>query len=649
MNLNDMLSAHTDEALTSLASKGLVRRASRDLQNGLAEITERTEHSATVLSQGHVVIIDAAGPSAARCDCPASSICRHIVLAVMLLRDTQPTSVQPENQPCVTDEVCSWSEKDLMKFSGAGWSAAVVLAQNSPNANCQEQGPNCTVKLSDEFDAVVFISGQGLKGAVYKGPKTRARIVICACAIALRSQNGLMLDDTALKVTEPAIELSATFLDALEQALLQAVLVLSGNGSEIIQDLLFDFAISARAQASPRLSSQLRSLVKQARLAKSRDINFEPEQYLREVAQTLALVIALKFNPNDSALTGVLKRDYQIVDRFELWLLGVCRWTTGIGARGLTAYGFAPGDKKWYSTTDARSAGMDPGFDPSTIYQNPLWGAGSLQKLIGQALDLVQPRVSSDDQIAKLQHQNAELLPSAPNLKSLNAAGALCSDWVTLKEELASRQGVGLRRSAAPLPALLQVSGFGELVFDDFEQVYEWPLLDINGEVVRLRLPGNDAELAQSLKNRQKKIRAVLIEARYGIDSLVFEPISIMFDEKTHLNISNLHFDLREGTKKTTVLLNHLRKKLPQFNSKAMPKIDPINRFTAAALEAAVDLSIHPRVDTGLDLLIRNIEDCGLLLLARSLRSMAAAPTAQNILKTAYIASEIQASASVSN
>ncbi len=80
------LAAFDDGALETLASKGLLRRARRDVEDGKVVVEARAEDSATVRADGEAVAIGPAGPAAASCTCPAAGVCRHRLAAVLALR-----------------------------------------------------------------------------------------------------------------------------------------------------------------------------------------------------------------------------------------------------------------------------------------------------------------------------------------------------------------------------------------------------------------------------------------------------------------------------------------------------------------------------------------------------------------------------------
>lgn len=115
--------------------------------------------------------------------------------------------------------------------------------------------------------------------------------------------------------------------------------------------------------------------------ASERSIEFESESFLMNAARAYALLEALRSNAADPQLVGAVRRDYQRTDEIEVWPLGVSRWRSKTGARGLTAYVWEPGTGRWLTLTEGRSAGVDTSFDVLQAYSMPVWGAGTLNGL----------------------------------------------------------------------------------------------------------------------------------------------------------------------------------------------------------------------------------------------------------------------------
>ena len=74
-----------DEALASLANKGLLRRARNDLQSHPPTLIEPIGDA--VQFQVEDCTVELAEIISSRCSCPAAGTCRHILAAILFLKD----------------------------------------------------------------------------------------------------------------------------------------------------------------------------------------------------------------------------------------------------------------------------------------------------------------------------------------------------------------------------------------------------------------------------------------------------------------------------------------------------------------------------------------------------------------------------------
>jgi SWIM zinc finger len=650
MSLGKLLAAHDDAALEALASKGLVRRAKRDLEAGLAEITERNTTTATVSADGQTVAIDARGLAHCRCTCPAGGVCRHIVLAVMALRRAEAAIAAPALQPGgqiqspqrAIDDLRALAEADLRKFAGAAWATAVTLADASHDAAIHEEGHNCRVEFVATAVTVTFIAGQPLKAAAYKGPKTRARAVTTAAAIVVRTRHGVAVE-AAEPAAAPEQRLSAEFLGSTRDVVVRAVRSVLTGPSPLTIDALFDLAISARADAAPRLTAQLRALASDAGLALKRDVNFEPDRFVAAAADTVALIEGLTVAPLDAALTGSLRRNYEPHSALELWLLCASCWRSDTGARGVTFHAFAAQERRWYSATIARAAGQDPMFDAKAAYRQPLWGAGQPETLMGKRLTLAEPLVASDRSIAIVQQHAATIGPPLGSVAELIETGAAHSNWYALRADLAQRFGSGLRRRALPLPVILCPAQFRGFAFDELAQVYELEVIDADGAALVLTLPANASELAQRLRREGNQLGFVCAEATAAKGRPLLRPVAIGIEASSTVDIVNLDLDHWRHQSLAQAALSRLRE-IVSTPPGPQPITDPLRGLALRSLDVATAAaSAAPIADA--KALVVECEAAGLLTLARTLEGLTAKPDVSRALRAAYLAAEVEAAA----
>jgi hypothetical protein len=663
MSLAKVLAAYDDNALEALASKGLVRRARRDLEAGLASVTERDDKSAVVLADGQNITLDGRGPASARCGCSADGVCRHILLAVMVLReaprspappgaafDTPPKTPPgggnaeapsaPQTHSAAT-EVCAMTQAQLEKFAGAEWRDALSFAQSCEDHSINASGASCTIEMDGGAASVTFIQGQGLKGAAYKGPKTKKRLFAVAAAILLRQREGVKLEAGDATEEEAATGLSALFLDEAADVIERTTRMALQGSPLAAADMLFDLGVSARVEAAPRLTAQLRILARQARLAAVRDVHFESEDFLAGAARARALIEALKTRPEDVALTGSLRREYHPEPAFSIWFLGASRWRSETGARGLTFYGYDVDGRRWLSCTLARAAGQDPTFDPASAYRAPIWKSDTPTNLMGRCLHFPAPLLASDGAIAPTLPQPPSAKDSSSGRAVLEAAGAIIDTWRMLKADLGVRCGFGLSRKTAALPALILPARFGGLAFDEFRQRFELSVYDRMGDMITLSLDADSDALARRLQDEAGKYPLLLIEASAESDRAVFRPVALLSEQREMLSVINMDLDHWQRSKLSLPRLNLL----PMIRGKAFDpqagRPDPVHEVTQRALEAAAAIA-SGMIPQDLDGLAKSANALGLVTLERTLKTESLGTS--GALRCAYIASEIQAS-----
>ncbi|MEM6422216.1 MAG: SWIM zinc finger family protein, partial [Pseudomonadota bacterium] len=508
--------AFDDTALAALASKGLVRRARRDMEAGKAAGPALHGETVEIAADGETVTLDPGGPLTARCTCPATGICRHILLAVMALREMPASAcTAPEHAPTdawpaeatldqsagvaadpaaaapldAAAEIAALGEERLRRFAASDWPAAARLAEE-PDISVEAVGPTAAVHLPDAPMPVVFIAGKGLEGAVFKGPARRRRLFATAAAMVLMRRAGHAIDSAPEYKGDTAVP--AALLDAAEEALERAALGIAAGGAALAAEGLLDVAISARADAAPRLASQLRALSRRLPLLAERHIDAAPETLMAEAARSAALVAALRRRPDDPGLTGTLRRTYAPAPASTFWILGARPWQTPAGARGLSVHLYDPEERRWLTTGPMRAAGQDPAFSARSAYHGGLWSVGRIETLMGHAVRVGEPRVSADGRVAvspgddrrgnEAVGANALLRGPIASLATLQEAGALHGCWAAARGEVARRLGAGLGRTTSPQALILAPARTGRLRLDEHAQRYRLSLIDRRGD-----------------------------------------------------------------------------------------------------------------------------------------------------------------------
>src|ERR1041385_2273169 len=87
-----LVAGFDDASWEALASRGLLRRARKDLEKGAGvAVEEEAGELLRIRVPPFVVSLPAAGPAKATCSCPAPGMCQHILIAGLFLQANGPS------------------------------------------------------------------------------------------------------------------------------------------------------------------------------------------------------------------------------------------------------------------------------------------------------------------------------------------------------------------------------------------------------------------------------------------------------------------------------------------------------------------------------------------------------------------------------
>ncbi|PIE08657.1 MAG: hypothetical protein CSA74_01060 [Rhodobacterales bacterium] len=511
-----MLAALDDAGLVALASKGLLRRARAALKTpGAVRLCEANETGAVLEIEGHEVTLDPRGLPAARCSCPATGLCRHVLMAALTLRarEAAPGSEASAPRPTALDEIRRLTRAEIEAFAGADWPRAQRIAAASRQSPQEADATSLVVTMEGAPGPVTFLAGGGLKAARFKGPDAQRRRFVAAAALIVSGHAPEAPPETSAPVDKDLLKACHAALDAALHHGLR-------GDPGLARDRLFDLATSARAEAAPRLAATLRDAAALAGRLANRDPKTDPTALLLALATCHALTRALAAAPGDPALTGQLRRDYQPAPALDLAVLGLEAWRSPSGARGLTIHGLAAG--RFLASGPARLAGTDPGFDPANASQLPWWPGLTPAAMTGRVLHLPHPLIAPDGMLSRQCEVAPETRALAPEELGFH------DDWQTLRADIAARRGLGLRALTRPVPALIRFAACGAPRRDPATRVHLLDIADRRGAALALELP--DAAAATAIGAMQHRLHGALVVAGGDEAGTRFRLVSLFHD-----------------------------------------------------------------------------------------------------------------------
>jgi hypothetical protein len=499
---------YDDDALTALASTGLLRRAAKDVEAGrVGWHADGGMRRGVVAADGQQVQLTSQGPGATRCDCPALGVCKHILAATLWLRTApqpEPAAQQaeggaePPDTPDVLAEALALDLPAVFKAAGAAAvRKAAALGDVFDDAAAIVQGATLVVTIPALDLVCRYIAGAGFDGMVSEA-ESRARKTLHLLALAaLWRLHGRAIDWPA----QPSADELPTLAGVADERRFLAearalVHEICANGWSHVSDLaaprLRALATSARVESFPRLAALLRRLAGTASLLARRDFGADERDALELAAEIHALIAALDgaLMHTDVArlprLRGLTRRIFTTGAGLELLPLGAHWWESRSGARGLTVAFWDPEAACLRQAVLARRDASDPQFTKAAAWSvQLLWqGAPATASLAGSTLTLEQPRLADDGRLGVGGDTRVRMQPGwTVEDPRWHAAGF--EDWDRLRAALASR--AGLLGEQLEL-VLLRPSFCERPVPDEVRQELVWRVHDRERRTIVLRV-----------------------------------------------------------------------------------------------------------------------------------------------------------------
>jgi hypothetical protein len=565
MNLA-VFKALDDDALAALASKGLLRRAQKDLEHAAPERRDETDAQAVLffVAENVYVSMPASGPQQAHCSCPAGSRCRHILAAALFLRDlasksaapapissssptpsqtnhvdrakSAPTDISPapslplSPSPSPSPQLLSLAAAELQK-----WAGRTLYRQGQDDLTA---GLECTIEEAPElilfrfpaYNVVVrWIAGAGLEGMICSCKQLHTCRHRVAAVLAYQRRH-----------TAPGV---APAPDTVGRAAERATDVPANRG-EVLQAserLLVEIVAVGFNRLSGNTEGRLQTLADHVAWLNNRDVRADTHHLLRDAARTYALVTALRRAGNaPAALIGEQRSRYFDVGMLELVGLGAQQWRTRSGYTGLTVFFWDVQSARWATWTDARPVYyVSIKFDPREHYRHgQAWSGGTTPLTLSRSrVRLMNARRNLDYRLSS--HRECQVLtaqpidpPGAPDLPGLSRVQY--GDWSALGQRLAAVAAGGLlEREALTDLVIVTPERWEAGEYDELHQCLLRPVSDKAGRVLMLTLPHETAwefavDTLAKWEPRRQGTWGILGRARLAESGLEVTPISLL-------------------------------------------------------------------------------------------------------------------------
>ncbi|MHB1001337.1 MAG: SWIM zinc finger family protein [Armatimonadota bacterium] len=529
------LSSFDDDALAALANKGLLRRAQKDLDETTPELLGE-ENGRLQVRVGDSVVDIPEILNNARCTCPSGGICRHVLTALLFIRNSSPREAESKATISCVDEILSLDDAAIRKWAGTPMvrEAERVLVRGM-GVDIQGDRP-ILFSIPDLNVTCRWIPGGGLEGMVclcHAPNACRHKVMSVLAYQASLGDRIISLEETILTASSGAPrtreEVRASVVQALHEMVSQGLSRISQESRQRLSTL----SVSAHGVDLPRLERQLKVLESEISLLLTRDAQADIRNLLTSAARTEALCVAL--NSPTPALVGRYRSQYDEVGSIELVGVAARRWQSRSGYIGLTLYFWDTSAGNWGMWTDARSVSVG-GLNPLERYkqEGPWAGCTSPHTAIRSVLRLTHAWRNHGGRISGRPATRSTILSPA-HIAQMPPAVREWPDLLPKASALFAERFY--ERSEQDELVLISPDKWGRPGYDQIRQEMMLPVYDTHGRELFLCLPNtkeNESAIGRLEKWKYADIQAVFGILRLRMGQLVVEPVAIHENEGIH-------------------------------------------------------------------------------------------------------------------
>jgi len=511
VQLQHVLKSIDDDALVAIANRGLVRRARRDLDEADVSLKAVTGDLVSVSVGIHLVSLPPL-PTMAQCDCAAAEICRHILTAIVFLRDHQPgvraavdgellanknaagmavpSDGMPPTEPLETWEqfaprvtfelVRNWAGTPLLRK--ALQSLELQTIRTAASKLNESQQPAWRAELVERQVQVHWVPGNGLLGLLCScNAKSNCIHRVQAVLHDLRQRKIIDLADRAwLEVARPANADHLVSRIELLRSTQRLLRELFSNGTARVSmamiNRLVTLSVSAHGADLPRLERELAALADTMQRLYRREAGATTTDAIAKAARIRMLTSAL-LEHQSPELVGEHRSEYIEVGTMNLIGMGATSWRSASGYCGLTVYFWHEASKSWFTWSEARPE-RQTGFSPQNVYMGPgPWeGCLSPRQACRNEWQLNHTYRNRDCRLSGRTATRAILTRS----RRLDKFEHVIDDWASIAQQLeCSYHGSLLQVSRRDTLVVVRPKAWTSLGYDSLHQELRFVLYDV--------------------------------------------------------------------------------------------------------------------------------------------------------------------------
>lgn len=556
------LQAWDEAALLALGNRGLLRRAQKDLASTHPQRISDTDDALCIGYGQHRIVFDSSNVAQARCSCPATGVCQHVLAVLLWLQqqhgDTDTASAAASidceaQQQRLHDDLMAISTDALRRHAGRTgyqWARQFVLDLQPDTDVRIACGRNISIGFARPAVSFHYMGG-GVDALIADTSIAALPRYQVAAVLAYRLAQGVLPEalpeakrkaagrDLAGEHGTSAEARGASrqrLYAAINSLLKQCISLGLTHLSAHVQQRFATLSVWAQGSNCYRLARLLRRIADHIEQLLRRTAAANEQRLLDELALAHALVCALQAasvrGDAPAHLLGRARHRYEHAGQLQLLLLGAWPWQAASGYQGLSLLLYDPTLAQFLSCTDARPLGQ--GFNARARFTQPWpWpGMGSPSSAHGQRICLQAAQIGADARLSLNPSTYASTQPISTT--ELRQQLTSINDWQQLQAHSGSTQSLLAEPAALAQWRVLKPGRFGDAHFDAITQQLHWPLFDTNGQCLTARLPfsPDNAHAIEQLDGLQGQGMAAdtLLIARISrtADGLMAEPLSLL-------------------------------------------------------------------------------------------------------------------------
>lgn len=359
--LSRILSIATDELLISISNKGTVNRAKKDLEKQREHIflseSETGEITAAIGEEATVTFSE--NLTDCKCTCPSSSICRHIITAILYGAEYLKALEQSENSNSESAEKKEYTSLDfpelnavtfeeLKKLTGKKDYASFVASIRKKNEAEFQYGELLQVFLKSQNTTVYFPQTASISGAVCSCKEKKfCRHKGYALTAYLLQERGkdLPLEDETAKIGKTEQELLEFVMEQMKSYLEKGM---SSLTEEVIRETQRVY-IRAYGRKLYRLAEEEKLLSGEFASYFSRNVNFSNTRTLHlicKIYNRAFLLLDMKDEKKKNLLIGKRREESLQIEELPLFGLGAVQRLTKRNDLLVSVYFYCPDFKE---------------------------------------------------------------------------------------------------------------------------------------------------------------------------------------------------------------------------------------------------------------------------------------------------------------